>query len=77
VFSPDGAFLADLAASGFSGYELAVYETTTGKSLQLTPPPINGGGPLVVLTFSPSGRQLATTRWGDPVETLRLLCAGP
>ena len=35
VFSPDGAFLADLAASGFNGYGLAVYETATGKRLQL------------------------------------------
>jgi hypothetical protein len=77
VFSSDGAFLADLAASGFSGYELAVYEAATGKRVQLTPPPINDGGQQVVLSFSPSGRQLATATWGSSNETLRLLCSGP
>jgi hypothetical protein len=79
AFSPDGAFLADVAAaaSTLNTYGLAIYETTTGRRLQLTPPPINESGYLVVLTFSPSGRQLATKNWGDPIETLRILCAVP
>jgi hypothetical protein len=79
VFSPDGAFLADIAAptTSFNSYELAIYETMTGRRLQLTPPPMNESGQLVILTSSPSGRQIATKNWGDPIETLRLLCAGP
>jgi hypothetical protein len=79
VFSPDGAFLADSAATAttFNSYGLAIYETTTGRRLQLTPPPLNESGYLVILTSSPSGRQLATKNWGDPIETLRLFCAGP
>jgi hypothetical protein len=78
VFSPDGALLADVTGLLPNGARLSIYETATGRRIDLEPPPRNvtDSNPLELI-FSPDGRRLATEQWDDRVGTVRLLCASP